>query len=595
MAAAPSVQDAYAVLVDGKIHGFLHPENCDRQEVTRAVEKALPYYSRPAQLHSLACIPLTQNGKVDKAALRAIAVERHATTAVVVSSSPREKTGSDTESSSASSRTDLERGIVDDDSKEKGSVGTSTVGSSSTLDLGNADTQVGIINLEGDLPAKDRAKLFRNLVHRVFIPYRFLLMLVYLGNVGALLSMYVRGINRAWVGYMIAIDLLLAVLVRQDMVVNALYTTACSVPTWWPLWIRASCAKIYHLGGVHAGAATWSSLWLLAANISDVYCFSSHSCGSSYPYHSMAFQVVSWMLTALFASMLVFALPQFRGSHHDFFERWHRFLGWTMLGLFWVQNFLGVADGVVSSTSPSSPSYASALVSAPGFWILVIATASIASSWFWLRKVPVTSEVLSNHAIRLHFDYTVPVNGTATRLSFRPLLEWHSFATVPAPSPQRGYPAGYSLVVSNAGDWTRACIQRAPTHVWVRGVPTCGVMRIATLFNRVVIVATGSGIGPLLGHIQQPTCATACLWSTKDPVKTYGSDLVETVKRQIPGAVIWDTTAQGRPDMVKLSYNMARSFRAEAVIIIANRKITTKVCYGLETRGVHAYGAIWDS
>ncbi|KAK4124369.1 AMP-binding enzyme [Parathielavia appendiculata] len=577
MAAAPSVQNAYAVLVDGEIHGFLHPENCDTQQVMQQVEKVLPYYSRPVHLHTIACIPLTQNGKVDKAALRAIAVGRN---------SPRETTGSYTES--APTHPDLELGIVD--SKEKGSIGTSSGGSSSILDLSRPIAQMGI-NLEGDLPDKDRQKFFRNLVHRVFIPYRFLLMLVYLGNFGALASMYVNGINRAWIGYMIAIDLLLAVLIRQDMIINALYTIFCSIPTWWPLWIRASCAKIYHLGGVHAGAATWSSLWLLAANISDVYCFSSRSCGSSYPYHSTAFQVVSWMLTVLFAIMLAFALPQFRTNHHDFFERSHRFIGWTMLGLFWVQNFLGVADAATSTSS----SYASGMVSAPGFWILVVATLSIASSWFWLRKVRVASEVLSNHAIRLHFDYTVPVNGTFTRLSFRPLLEWHSFATVPAPESQRGYPAGYSLVVSNAGDWTRACIQKAPTHVWVRGLPTCGVMRIATLFNRIVIVATGSGIGPLLGHIQQPTCATACLWSTKDPVKTYGSDVVDLVKRQIPGAVIWDTTAQGRPDMVKLSYNMARSFRAEAVIIIANRKITTKVCYGLETRGVHAYGAIWDS
>ncbi len=299
------------------------------------------------------------------------------------------------------------------------------------------------------------------------------------------------------------------------------------------------------------------------------------------------------MLTALFAAVLVLALPPFRAKHHDLFERSHRFLGWTMLVLFWVQTLLGISDEAAATTPPSS--YASALLSAPGFWLLVAATLSIASSWFWLRKVPVVSEVLSNHAIRLHFAYTVPVNGTATRLSFRPLLEWHSFATVPAPTPERGFPAGYSLVVSNAGDWTRACIQKAPTHIWVRGLPACGVMRIATLFSRVVIVATGSGIGPLLGHIRAPSCATACLWSTKNPVKTYGRDVVDLVRRQIPGAVIWDTTAQGRPDMVKLSYNMARSFGAEAVIIIANRKITTKVVYGLETRGVHAYGAIWDS
>lgn len=586
MAATPGIQNAYALLIDGDIHAFLYPASYDTQLVRREVEKTLPYYSRPSHLHGLDGIPLTPNGKVDKATLRARAALRsHADTL----SAP-----SDAESASTAAHSDLERGVLHLQA-EKLSISSTVEGDTSTLGLEKPEPEEAQIdfNLEGDLPAKDHPKFFRNLVYRAFIPYRFLLMLVYLGNIGALVAMYVNSIHRAWIGNMVAIDLLLAVLVRQDMVVNALFTTASSVPRSWPLWIRASCAKIYHMGGVHAAAATWSSAWLFAANVGDVYCFSSHACGGSYPSHSKAFQVISWMLTALFAAVLALALPPFRAKHHDFFERSHRFLGWTMLVLFWVQTLLGISDAA-AATTPSS-SYASALLSAPGFWILVAATLSIASSWFWLRKVPVVSEVLSKHAIRLHFAYTVPVNGTATRLSFRPLLEWHSFATVPAPTPERGFPAGYSLVVSNAGDWTRACIQKAPTHIWVRGLPACGVMRIATLFSRVVIVATGSGIGPLLGHIRAPSCATACLWSTKDPVKTYGRDMVDLVRRQIPGAVIWDTTAQGRPDMVKLSYNMARSFGAEAVIIIANRKITTKVVYGLETRGVHAYGAIWDS
>ncbi|KAH6853273.1 AMP-binding enzyme [Chaetomium sp. MPI-CAGE-AT-0009] len=583
MEAAPGIQNAYTMLVDGEIHGFLHPANCDTQQVMRHVEQVLPYYSRPTHLHTLDHIPLTQNGKVDKAALRTIAIVGTAGTLAIP---PKQATSSYAPSASTRDASDHEARVVE----EKGSI-TTAAGSTTTLELAKPEKEAGTLSIEGDLPEKDRAKFFRNLVHRAFIPYRFLLMLVYLGNIGALVSMYVNGINRTWIGNMVAINLLVAVLIRQDTVINILYTVCCSVPKSWPLWFRASCAKIYHLGGVHAGAATWSSLWLLAANISDVYCFASHSC-SSYPYHSPAYQAISWILTALFASVIGFALPQFRSTHHDFFERYHRFVGWTMLGLFWVQTFLGLADAV---TAGASPTYASALVSAPSFWILVVATLSIASSWFWLRQVPVDAEVLSDHAVRLHFDYTVPVNGTFTRLSFRPLLEWHSFATVPAPEPVGGRPAGYSLVVSNAGDWTRACIRKGPQRVWVRGLPACGVMRIATLFNRVVIVATGSGIGPLLGHIQQPSCATACLWSTKDPIKTYGRELVDAVRRQIPDAVIWDTSAQGRPDMVKLSYNLARSFRAEAVIIIANRKITTKVVYGLETRGVHAYGAIWDS
>jgi hypothetical protein len=38
-----------------------------------------------------------------------------------------------------------------------------------------------------------------------------------------------------------------------------------------------------------------------------------------------------------------------------------------------------------------------------------------------------------------------------------------------------------------------------------------------------------------------------------------------------------------------------QEFQAEAVIVISNEKLTKKVVYGMETRGVPAYGAIWDS
>jgi hypothetical protein len=233
-----------------------------------------------------------------------------------------------------------------------------------------------------------------------------------------------------------------------------------------------------------------------------------------------------------------------------------------------------------------------AVVRNPVFWLLIVATLSIASSWVFLRKVPVRSEVLSNHAVRLHFDYTQPVNGSFTRLSKKPLSEWHSFATIPN---TKAEPNGYSLVVSNAGDWTKSTINEAPEHIWVRGIPTCGVMRIATLFNRVVVIATGSGIGPLLGHINQPSCPTQLIWSTPNPEVTFGSGIIKSIKANIPDAVIHDTKILGRPDLVKMGYNMAKASQAEAVIIIANEKITKKVVYGLQTRGIPAYGAIWDS
>ena len=47
--------------------------------------------------------------------------------------------------------------------------------------------------------------------------------------------------------------------------------------------------------------------------------------------------------------------------------------------------------------------------------------------------------------------------------------------------------------------------------------------------------------------------------------------------------------------MVKLTYRLVKEFAAECVCIISNQKLTQKVVYGMTSRGIPAFGAIWDS
>lgn len=200
-----------------------------------------------------------------------------------------------------------------------------------------------------------------------------------------------------------------------------------------------------------------------------------------------------------------------------------------------------------------------------------------------------------------------PVPGTFTRISESPLMEWHGFATVPEPGMK-----GYSLVVSRAGDWTSKRIENPPTHMWVRGIPTCGVLRIVPLFRRVVFVATGSGIGPCAPCILEKRVPIRLLWTSPNVRKTFGDKLVDSILEASPGAVIYgelnerslwtcltdmyiDTRTYGKPDMVKLTYRLVREFEAEAVCVISNQKLTRKVVYGMMSRGIPAFGAIWDS
>jgi hypothetical protein len=70
---------------------------------------------------------------------------------------------------------------------------------------------------------------------------------------------------------------------------------------------------------------------------------------------------------------------------------------------------------------------------------------------------------------------------------------------------------------------------------------------------------------------------------------------VQAVKKADPDAWIWDTRTDGRPDMLAVTYKLVVESQAEAVFIISNPKLTRKVVYGMESRGIPAYGAIFDS
>ena len=115
------------------------------------------------------------------------------------------------------------------------------------------------------------------------------------------------------------------------------------------------------------------------------------------------------------------------------------------------------------------------------------------------------------------------------------------------------------------------------------------------LFKKVVYVATGSGIGPCLPHLLAGEVPAQLVWSTRNPRKTYGDELVDEVLEAVPDALIWDTTAKGKPDLVQLAADACETYGAEAVICIANQPLTQKVVYEMEIRGIPAYGAIWDS
>jgi hypothetical protein len=222
----------------------------------------------------------------------------------------------------------------------------------------------------------------------------------------------------------------------------------------------------------------------------------------------------------------------------------------------------------------------------------VLAVGAIAVlPWLQLRRVPVSLETPSDHVGLVTVQRGRPGRaGSATRIARRPLGGWHSFATIPEPDSDT-----YRLAVSRAGDWTTRFIAERPESVWTRGVPTSGVATVARLFNRVVWVATGSGIAPCLPHLLSGRTPAQLVWVTRNPERTYGPDLVGEILAAQPDAILWDTDANGKPDLAELADRACRATGAEAVICISNKNTTLQLVAQLRERGIPAYGPIWDS
>lgn len=432
-----------------------------------------------------------------------------------------------------------------------------------------------------DIEAPARFNLRKFTRHPWLIEYRRLAAVVAIAN----LWVFVSGIaGQHWVtagvfdvgaiAQIALINFTLAILIRQQRVVNLLFWTATRIPTSWPLWLRWTAGKVFHFGGLHLGGAVAGSLWF-AFLLFGLAVNTWRGVGDA----SSLTLWLSALMVGLMVAMIGTAIGPIRQKFHNRFEHVHRFAGWSLLALFWAHNAMMARDAAMP------------FMATPAFWLLCLITLSIAAPWMTLKKVPVTIDKPSGHAVVVRFDYgDTPFPGSSNAISLDPLREWHSFANIPSPGTE-----GYRLIISRAGDWTGRFIDNPPSHVWVKGITTSGVARIEVLFKKVVYVGTGSGIGPILPHLLAHDVPNKLIWSTRSPRKTYGDKLVDEIVANTDDPLIWDTDARGKPDLSALALQAVQDTGAEAVIVISNQKLTQRVIYDMEQRGIPAFGAIWDS
>jgi len=461
----------------------------------------------------------------------------------------------------------------------------------SYLSIGTTGTQH--VDLEAQTPAQRR--WFPRLRYGVFTTYRRLFTIVFCVNLAVFLWVMISNRKLLALVDAVAVNLVACGLARHPMVVNLIYRVVCSLPRSSPLFLRRIAAKAAHYGGVHSGCGTASLVWYIGfvAVVTKLYCTNSPiSTATSYTF-SAAPVIVAYIILFLLLVMIIVAYPTFRRNLHDYFELTHRFTSWLILALFVVLVMLFVHE--VSRAEQET--FGHFLITLPAFWLLMAAIIAVAHPWLLLRKVPVEADRLSSHAIRLHFSHTPIAFAKGIQVTKHPLRDWHSFAGFPDPAPSvKNHRRSFSIVVSKAGDWTADTIRNPPEYLWKRGALMRGVGYGLRLFNRIIIVTTGSGIGPCLGFLgDENRPLIKVIWQTRSPERTYGPEVLDLVHEMGPDPIIMDTTRDGRVDMLPVVRQQVKEFEAEAVFVISNPAMTQKVIYEFESQGIPAYGPIFDS
>ena len=225
------------------------------ESVSAAASLIQPYYAVPTQYIAMDDFPYTTNGKIDKRALRRMALDKinrvqaekeqaalMVAKAAFYSASPYDgKLLSDVLSSLPPPAPAYDMAV----SANHGAVlalheKTELTNSSSTIAATPQKSEISSAHEAGnvwdgyeddELPKKTQGHYLRNLRHQVFSLYRRLFSVIFITNMAIFIATLAKGgANAQQLGLIVVANLFCAILMRQDYVINAFFTVACSVP-----------------------------------------------------------------------------------------------------------------------------------------------------------------------------------------------------------------------------------------------------------------------------------------------------------------------------------------------------------------------------
>ncbi|KAL5731921.1 hypothetical protein ACHQM5_004601 [Ranunculus cassubicifolius] len=377
-------------------------------------------------------------------------------------------------------------------------------------------------------------------------------------------------------------NILALTLCRSEALLRIIFWLAVKVlgRSWVPLSLKtATTSFLQCLGGVHSGCGVSSVIWLVYSLVLTL---------KDRDNTSTAIIAVASTILALLCLSCLAAFPLVRHLHHNVFERSHRFAGWTALLLVWAFIFLTL------SYDPITKSYdnlrLSKLIKEQEFWLTFAITIVIILPWLTVRRVPVMVSAQSGHASIIKFEGGVKA-GILGRISPSPLSEWHAFGIISDGKNE------HMMLAGAVGDFTKSLVSKPPSHLWVRQVHFAGLPYLINMYDRVLLVATGSGICVFLSFLLQPCSAEVCiLWVAKGIEQNFGKEITEAVKGFPKDKVIvHDTAVSGRPNVSEMSIDTAKRWGAEAVFVTSNPEGSRDVVNACKGAGIAAFGPIWDS
>ncbi|KAJ4375889.1 hypothetical protein N0V83_001167 [Neocucurbitaria cava] len=442
-------------------------------------------------------------------------------------------------------------------------------------------------NAHATVQEQTQASRFRRLQLHWLTAYRLLIGLTLAINLAVLIAWLNTYLPLAGLLQATSTNLFVAVLIRQEDLLNASFFLLAKIPLRLPLRIRKTIADFHHYGGFHIGCALSALMWycvFVAAN--TIHTIKNVNRGNMTAW-MWADIVTCYAFLTFILFICVTAHPRLRVKFHNTFEHTHRFGGWAAILVLWINSGVGT-----KAQNADQPLYQS-----PALWLLAATTFLIILPWLRIRRVPIHAALVSSREVKLTFPYPGMPYTSTTRFSLSPLMEWHAFATIPSDD---GFTA--NIIISQAGDWTRNLIKNPPQRIWIRKPATANFLAFTPVFNSVLLVATGAGIGPMLSLLQSPAVAkmktegrqVRVMWCVYDPDAPHWKFVQEVIRKVDPMPKIFDSK-QGRPDVVFEAMYMKHACDIETVMVVSNKKVTDEVVREVKAHGGAAYGAVFDS